>query len=243
MDMAFNFVWQHRWGIMGVIFIHLFVIVYSINTVVVPYVSILEQDNSKVEISFELPQPVKEAVATDANGNLINTDYNVHDQREDVEGKYDSRFDQKSVDQSIYDDLKNLEKAEFEKLDKNKPKEEIVIPDDKMKPDPNKKPEEGSGSKPKGTTTAEYDLAGRRNEGPLPKPTYTCIGSGTLVVKIKVNRSGKVTSAKVDPQASSTLDECMKAGAEKYAMRAKFEASSTAPEPQEGTITYRYISQ
>lgn len=249
-DHALHLLWKHRWGLIGVVFIHLAFVIYSRNKVVIPYQSILQaQENAEVEVNVATPEEEKQLVPLDQLGQVSNMDYNVADKRTDVEGRYDSRFDQKTVDQNVYDELKALEKAEFEKLGTNMNPEDPNTSKQRensgevKKNNTNVSTEKGSGAAPKGTTTAEYDLAGRRNEGAIPKPSYTCIGSGKLVVKIKVNRSGKVTGARVDDAASSYTEECMKLGAEKYAMRAKFEASATAPEPQEGTITYRYISQ
>jgi tRNA pseudouridine55 synthase len=64
-----------------------------------------------------------------------------------------------------------------------------------------------------------------------------------VVVKIQVNRSGKVVGTSVLKSATNTTDECMIENALNYAGRAKFTASSTAAEPQTGTITYNYIAQ
>ncbi|MBX7093222.1 MAG: energy transducer TonB [Flavobacteriales bacterium] len=252
--MISDFIIKHRWGIIGTFVLHMGFLVYSQSVVVTKYVPALqleEESSIPVEVVQEDPKP-EELMQTDANGKIINTEFNKADKQEASTQKYDARFDKSSVEKSVYEELKAMEKAEFDKLANERGGDPNAIQTNTQKekvnpnpnPDPNdKKNNEGSSSGAmKGTTTVDYDLGGRRHEK-LPKPSYTCIGSGTIVMKIKVNRSGKVTSASIDNSKSNVTDDCMRSAAMTYVYRAKFEASSTAPEPQEGTITYRYIQQ
>ncbi|HAA00583.1 MAG TPA: hypothetical protein DEP18_06120 [Flavobacteriales bacterium] len=256
MAMFLDLVWRHRFGVLGTLFLHLAFVIYSRNQVVFVYEPTVDFiDMSAVPIQLLPPlEPQKQPEQQlDANGNVINKEFNAADQRENSEQNYDARFNKSNVEKSVYDELKAFEKAEFDKLQsgkgnpgENNSKEVDITQqhktdNNKQEKDPNSNQGTSSGAL-KGTTTVEYDLGGRRHEK-MSKPSYTCIGSGTIVMKIKVNRSGKVTGASIDNSQSQIPEECMREAALTYVYRAKFEASATAPEPQEGTITYRYIQQ
>lgn len=77
-------------------------------------------------------------------------------------------------------------------------------------------------------------------------PGYMCgIGaSGKVVMIVKVDNAGTVISATHDPsQNQGNVDYCMIQQAQKYAMRSRFQASSSAVKSQEGWIAYTFISQ
>ena len=76
----------------------------------------------------------------------------------------------------------------------------------------------------------------------LPIPAYRCIGAGEVTVIITVNNQGTVVDAKVD-DGSSSGDGCLRSFATRAARLSKFNASSTAPARQMGTITYLFIAQ
>ncbi len=81
-------------------------------------------------------------------------------------------------------------------------------------------------------------LEGRSVMGSLPIPSYNVQESGTVVVKITVDRDGNVTSAV--PLKSTTPNSKLLTAAVEAAKKAKFNTSDNAPEIQEGTITYKY---
>ena len=87
----------------------------------------------------------------------------------------------------------------------------------------------GSGVRP--------DLAGR-NVLSLPKPDIDSQTEGTVVVEIRVDRSGKVINATPGVKGSTTLDSYLLGIAKKYALASKFDSKSDAPAIQVGTITY-----
>ena len=76
----------------------------------------------------------------------------------------------------------------------------------------------------------------------LPIPAYRCVGAGEVTVIITVNNQGTVVDAKVDDGASSK-DGCLRSFATRAARLSKFNASTTAPARQLGTITYLFIAQ
>lgn len=81
-------------------------------------------------------------------------------------------------------------------------------------------------------------LYGRSVNGQLPKPSYTVQKEGRVVVKITVNRDGKVTSAIPGAQGTTVNDHTLWDAAKNAALKAHFNDSKTSPESQEGTITY-----
>ena len=92
-----------------------------------------------------------------------------------------------------------------------------------------------------GPSVLSWSLDGRKATH-LPIPAYRCVGAGEVTVIITVNNQGTVVDAKIDDGASSK-DGCLRAFATRAARLSKFNASSTAPAHQMGTITYLFIAQ
>ena len=92
-----------------------------------------------------------------------------------------------------------------------------------------------------GPSVLSWSLDGRKATH-LPIPAYRCIGAGEVTVIITVNTQGTVVDAKVDDGASSK-DGCLRSFATRAARLSKFNASTTAPARQLGTITYLFIAQ
>ena len=92
-----------------------------------------------------------------------------------------------------------------------------------------------------GPSVLSWSLDGRKASR-LPIPAYRCVGAGEVTVIITVNNQGKVIDAKVDDGASSG-DGCLRAFATRAARMSLFNASTTAPARQLGTITYLFVAQ
>lgn len=103
--------------------------------------------------------------------------------------------------------------------------------------DPNSNQYTGNGS---GQGGVGYSLRGRKPKG-LPKPAYTSNEQGIVVVKIVVNREGKVVSAIPGVKGSTTLDSALLSAAKQAALNTKFDKKTSAPSKQTGTITYHFI--
>jgi TonB family protein len=88
---------------------------------------------------------------------------------------------------------------------------------------------------------ASYDLGGRSLIGGLPKPVFRVNASGTVVVSIAIDASGRVTDAKVSPQGTTTSNTALQNAAIQAAYKAHFTAQSGA-NVQYGTITYQFDS-
>ena len=81
-------------------------------------------------------------------------------------------------------------------------------------------------------------LEGRSVVGSLPLPVFESGDGGKIVVKILVNQEGKVISAVPGAPGTTISDKTLRESARKAALGALFNVSRTAPEAQEGTITY-----
>jgi len=86
-------------------------------------------------------------------------------------------------------------------------------------------------------TTISYSLVDRKSSQ-LPPPIYTCIKGGKVVINIKVDRLGFVTSAEYNTTSSNTSNGCLVENAIEYALKARFNSSSKIL--QIGTITYLF---
>lgn len=98
---------------------------------------------------------------------------------------------------------------------------------------------DGSNVKSSAGNVSGYALAGRK---PLTKPDPEACGNdtGTIVVKIIVNKNGTALSANPGYRGTKNPTPCMLAAAKSAAMSTKWEASPTGTDKQEGTITYNF---
>lgn len=81
-------------------------------------------------------------------------------------------------------------------------------------------------------------LQGRNVVGSLTRPSYGTQASGTVVVKIIVDRYGTVKSAVAGVEGTTVTDKDLWNAARKAAMESHFNQKADAPALQEGTITY-----
>jgi len=84
-----------------------------------------------------------------------------------------------------------------------------------------------------------HTLLNRRAEN-LMKPEYECNESGTVIVEIWVDQTGKVIKAKAGIKGSTTTSTCLYTKAENAAYKTRFNANPNAPEEQRGTIVYNF---
>ena len=88
-----------------------------------------------------------------------------------------------------------------------------------------------------GGGNGNYSLAGRTSVV-LPTPDYRSNDQGTVVIRIWVNRDGKVTRTEYEPKGSNTSNGYLIEQARSAALKARFNPDQRAPEEQKGTITY-----
>lgn len=92
-----------------------------------------------------------------------------------------------------------------------------------------------------GESNIVYYLENRHHIS-IANPIYLAQGGGTVIVDIKVNRSGKVTEA-IARRNNSIRDLQILLYAREAALRTVFNAETSAPEPQRGTIHYTFVAQ
>ena len=90
-----------------------------------------------------------------------------------------------------------------------------------------------------GTNGVAYKLGGRTIEN-IIKPINESQQQGKVVVTIRVNRNGKVINASPGAKGSTTTNTYLYAKAKEAALKTTFEANSSAPEIQIGTIIYNF---
>lgn len=102
-------------------------------------------------------------------------------------------------------------------------------------------PEKISNTIYSGESNIHYDLKDRYHLS-LPIPVYLARGGGKITVKIWVAPDGHVTKATLLPY-SNINDNLLPEYALQAALNTLFNASSDAPSPQTGTITYTFVAQ
>jgi len=155
-------------------------------------------------------------------------------------------FSQAKLAERVENDVRALEQAEFERLAEERRargEEDPEIPE----LDPSKWDHERYLTKPaepvkvEGAALVEHNLRDRvRGEG---KPGYLCKDHGRVVVRIEVDRNGRVRKAEYDAAQSSNVDECMLETAMRSAKETSFSPSSSAPDPHRGIVTFRFVQQ
>ena len=84
-----------------------------------------------------------------------------------------------------------------------------------------------------------YDLKGRRALS-KPKEQPDCQEEGTVVVRIKVDKNGKVISAQPGARGTTNSAPCLFKPARAAALRTKWNPDDKAPANQVGTIIYKF---
>ena len=91
----------------------------------------------------------------------------------------------------------------------------------------------------KGNKGIGVSIKGRSVEGTLPEPQYNLEESGTVVVEIRVNKYGKVISARPGVRGSTTTSSVLLKAAKQAALKTRFNVKS-GNRDDIGTITYRF---
>jgi len=84
-----------------------------------------------------------------------------------------------------------------------------------------------------------YQLGNRKPKSP-PKPIYDGDDQGIVVVRIIVDRSGKVIYAEPGVKGSTTTDLQLLKRAKEAALNTSWQSDESAPEKQEGRIVYNF---
>lgn len=243
-----NWIYKHRVGLLTTIAIHLTIIVIFLTYQII--IHPIPADNTRIEIPDEelekLLEPQEQQVEViEENMEEIGRAKNrVSDVNSELDASIPDR--RHSNVQKIYDDADAVSKSVAENADaykkalaeieamENAPKKENVKEESDA-------PKEKKTVHHQGNVTVSYDLPGRWDEY-LYIPAYRCENAGIVVVSISVDRNGNVTSASVT-QTTSPHDNCINDMAIYAAQSSKFNVSTSAPDPQRGSIRYQFEKQ
>ncbi|RAJ06902.1 outer membrane biosynthesis protein TonB [Chitinophaga skermanii] len=109
----------------------------------------------------------------------------------------------------------------------------------KIDGDPNAKGYDGNGGL--GGGKSDFRLAGRSLKS-APRLTYDGPETGYVVVQIKVNQNGQVTSASIIPKGTTITSSSARELARKAALELKYSANDDAPTEQFGTVKIYFKS-
>ncbi len=209
-------------------------------------------NGSYVEIPEEEIQlkPENIMLPSDVPQDVKNMSRDVNDTR----ASSSEEFYQNVSDESIDEQVKRMEQEMYEEAGGEKTRAEIRAEMEKKRAELEKqtsKNNSGKNEQPRGDTKysgsvmVDWDLreAHQNNNWFVRNPGYTCGygSSGRVVVLIKVNQNGNVTSAVYDPTQSSGANSCMIEAAIKYAKLSRFKYSDV--KSQSGWISYTFVSQ
>jgi len=85
----------------------------------------------------------------------------------------------------------------------------------------------------------DYNLAGRKALS-KPRQQPDCQEEGTVVVRIKVDKNGKVISAEPGYKGTTNSAPCLLKPAREAALQTKWNSDDNAPSEQVGTIIYKF---
>lgn len=95
-------------------------------------------------------------------------------------------------------------------------------------------------SKSLSSSNSSISLKDRKVAGAIVKPEYPVNVSGTVVVTVWVDQSGKVTKAQPGAVGTTVNDSALWNSARNAALATHFNIDSNAPALQQGTITYNF---
>ncbi|PIX13462.1 MAG: energy transducer TonB, partial [Flavobacteriaceae bacterium CG_4_8_14_3_um_filter_31_8] len=91
----------------------------------------------------------------------------------------------------------------------------------------------------KGIDGGDYNLSGRKAlEKPIRQPD--CQEEGTVVVRIEVDKNGKVINATPGVKGTTNSADCLLKPAKEAALRTVWNSDNNAPTKQIGTIIYKF---
>ncbi len=235
-----QFIYENMTGVLGTIAFHLILGIVFYSVKISASRKIVEQQ--RIVIDFQEQE-------------LPDIEKLVKEQREkEMEIKAQEeveRMMKKNVAVNVADDIKEEISTEkyLEELSKDykiesygKGPEEESYGDIKLPDETKEKKINKDKSQYKGPTNIFYSLKNRFDKH-LVVPVYMCTGKGEVVVSIKVDRHGNVTSAEINQDRSNTYDPCLYKAAKEAALSTIFNTKHDAPYRQEGTITYQFVAQ
>lgn len=244
---------KYRFAIFGTLLFHILVFVISGFTPV-QHVSRLSPPEVTIEVpldEIEFEPEIEEILELNkepiASQNVTNAIRDANDTRKRSLENYSTN--KVETDQEVLDRIKEEEAQMFAEANSNNPNvrttqdnESSVNEEKKETKNNNNDNENSSGGENAiaGEVMISFNLPGRIKHH-LGNPGYTCNGSATIVIQIKVDGSGYVKDVKYLSQASSSATDCMIQSALKYARKSSFDLNAGSS-MQTGTITYKFIA-
>lgn len=244
-----SWVYEHRAGVLATVIAYLLLGIFFVTAriVVRPTESqaFFEIDLQDVETLVEERDRLQEQVREMQALNQLEREYyeSVRNLASNEEGQLNAgvRDAQGTQADRIYDEARALEermRAGRESYERGLQDADNILSDKPSNSGGNN--ETPASARVEGNVSISYSLAGRHAVD-LYRPTYLCRGGGEVVVRIAVDRNGRVVDAAVD--AASVDDACLKEYAVKAALASRFNTDGTAEARQNGTITYRFAAQ
>lgn len=259
MDKFLTYIERFKFAILGTVLFH-FVVFMSSNFVTVEraYNSKFAEEN-EVEVALEEDEiEIDEELLEMLNRqNELNNApiYNLTADANDERKKSFDNFSTQDMDEQVEQEARDLEKQFFDEWASRHDKGEGGAKKSsniESNSDSEADRENNNSNRSSVDNTGENAFAGRvmvsfnlknRKAHALEIPGYTCNGSGTVVVDIKVDRTGNVKSVSYNPGRSSGATACMIEKAERYAKRARFNYDNKASLLADGSITYVFQGQ
>lgn len=256
MDAFLTYVEKYKFAILGTIVFHvIFFFYFNFKTIERPFKFPPPEVEMSIpidEIDFD-PELMEKLEKTKEN-QVSEEIYNVSSDANDNRNKSYENFSTQEMDDQVMNDAKNLEKQFFDEWaathdgadGSNGSTADIDLQEkDKVKDQNNLDKSNittGGSNSFAGEVMVSFDLKNRKAHS-LPRPGYTCNSTGTIVIDVKVDKSGEVKAATFNSALSRSADECMINKALAYAKKSRFNFSSSTPGTQSGTITYKFVSK
>ena len=240
MNRFLDFIEKYKWAIFGTVLIHIAVfIVMLLTTVQRPIEYVEDEIQAQIE-EVDLEDVKLEQTIDPITGEITNAVRDLNDKRTSSQ----DHFSKSQADQDAMDKTKAFEDAYRKELEsKHAPEKEYKTTSKgvDLGDQPNQKTASQSNNQVSGNVLVSYELTGRKDHA-LPKPGYLCPGSGKVVMKIRVDKSGKVLDANPIMSMCLNATQCMLQVSAKYAKRSRFDYKGDAG-IQEGKIYYTFVGQ
>lgn len=258
MDNFLTYIERYKFAILGTVLFHVvFFMATNFVTVQRPFKILYEEDITEVALEtdeIEIDEKMLEMLNQQNQQNNEQL-YNVASDANDTREQSYENYSTQEIDNQVENDARALEQQYFEEWAATHSDEtngvsagENSADNENSSSQSNRSNQtdnsiDNSGNKAfAGPVMASFSLK-NRNAHSLKVPGYTCNGAGTVVIDIKVDRSGNVKSADYNSSLSFGATECMINKSKQYAKRARFDFNSSAALQQEGTITYKFQGQ
>ena len=253
MERFLDYIEKYKFAIIGTLLIHVVgFMVANFVTVKRPYGVFEEIIEIPLEADeIELDQEMLEMLNRQ---NQLNNEqlFNLASDQNDSRQQSYENFSTQNIDQQVENEARMLEQQFYDEWaathsddarEDNESSSDNNVDDSKNSSESNANPNETDQTGDNafaGQVMVSYSLP-NRNAHSLKIPGYTCYGSGTVVIDIKVDKSGNVKDATFNPSLSSGASTCMIEKAKRYARKSRFNYADTGI--ANGTITYKFQGQ